>query len=310
MGAEKEMKTLKTTIILIFVLITFIACASKPSADGLLTLDQAIAQAANRIDERIEAGSKIALINFTSPSDQFSFYVLDELTANLVDSGKLIVVDRREIDLIRSEFNFQLSGDVSDESMQSLGRMLGAQSIVSGSLSEIGKSYRIVIRVLAVETAAVAAQYRTDIVNDRRVRALLAGGRTTSVSGETAAATSNRRATQTTAAPVYQIGDTGPAGGIIFYDKGNTSGGWRYLEAAPADIDRRLRLLTEGIQRLASTELLGREVGRGKSNTEEIMREAANRGGGFGWAAQAASVYSLNGFNDWFLPSWDELNFM
>ncbi|MCL2187085.1 MAG: hypothetical protein FWB86_14735, partial [Treponema sp.] len=32
----------------------------------------------------------------------------------------------------------------------------------------------------------------------------------------------------------YKIGDTGPAGGIVFYDKGNTDGGWRYLEAAPA----------------------------------------------------------------------------
>ena len=34
----------------------------------------------------------------------------------------------------------------------------------------------------------------------------------------------------------YTIGDTGPAGGIIFYDKGNKTDGWRYLEAAPADL--------------------------------------------------------------------------
>ena len=34
----------------------------------------------------------------------------------------------------------------------------------------------------------------------------------------------------------YAIGDEGPAGGIIFYDKGEYSDGWRYLEAAPADV--------------------------------------------------------------------------
>ena len=34
----------------------------------------------------------------------------------------------------------------------------------------------------------------------------------------------------------YKIGDEGPAGGVIFYDKGEYSDGWRYLEAAPADL--------------------------------------------------------------------------
>lgn len=167
-----------------------IACASKPTASGGITLDQAIAEAAAQIDAEFSAGTKIALLNFNSPSDRFSLYVLDELSVNLIASRKLTIVDRAEVDLIRSEFAFQFSGEVSDDSMQALGRMLGAQSIVSGSLTEIGGDYRITIRVLNVETAVVAVHYRTDIANDNRVRALLAGGRsetTTTVSGGTTA---------------------------------------------------------------------------------------------------------------------------
>ena len=34
----------------------------------------------------------------------------------------------------------------------------------------------------------------------------------------------------------YKVGDIGPAGGYIFYDRGYYENGWRYLEAAPADM--------------------------------------------------------------------------
>jgi len=127
--------------------------------------------ASERIDARITRdfarGSRIAVLNFNSRSDRFSTYVIDELTAYLVDEGNLRVVDRREIELISGERGFQYSGDVDDASMVSLGRTLGAQFIVSGSLTEIDKSYRIVIRVLNVQTAAVEVQYRSTIVKNR-----------------------------------------------------------------------------------------------------------------------------------------------
>lgn len=83
---------------------------------------------------------------------------------------------KKEIDLIRSEINFQFSGEVSDESAQEVGRMLGAQSIVSGSLTNIGSTYRINMKVLNVQSAAIVVQYRSDIAADSKVQALLASG--------------------------------------------------------------------------------------------------------------------------------------
>jgi TolB-like protein len=121
-------------ITLFFIIISCAGNAKSAVSSSSMTLDKAIKEAAERIESRLPVGTKIALLNFNSMSDQFSVYVLDELTANFLDTGNLTVIDRKEIDLIRGELNFQMSGEVSDNSMQELGRMLGAQSIVSGSL--------------------------------------------------------------------------------------------------------------------------------------------------------------------------------
>jgi TolB-like protein len=179
---EKKMRIRLIAVVFLLAALSVYGQSNRP-----VPLDSAIEEAAKNMDARIAAKSKIALISFNAPSALFSDYVLDELTANLVNSGHLIVVDRKEIDLIRGELNFQYSGDVDDNSMQEFGRMLGAQSIVSGSLTDIGGVYRIVIRVLNVQTAAVEVQYRTNIVNDSKVKALLEGTSKLSKKSATAA---------------------------------------------------------------------------------------------------------------------------
>jgi len=102
----------------------------------------------------------------------------------------------------------------------------------------------------------------------------------------------------------YKIGESGPAGGIVFYDKGNDSDGWRYLEAAP--VDSLPASAIWGKVRVAKTET---GIGSGKRNTELIITEL-NKKGESGTAAQLCKAYILNGYNDWFLPSKDELNWM
>jgi TolB-like protein len=309
----------KTALCLISLILFIMGCASGSKlagSSGEKSLDQALKEAAERIDGRIPAGTKIALLNFDSPSDLFSIYVIDELTANFLDTGSLTIIARKEIDLIRSELNFQFSGEVSDDSMQAVGRMLGAQSIVSGSLQNIGSSYRIVVRVLNVQTATVEAQYRTDIANDSRVQALLAGGRSSSggsvaASNRPANTPAQTAATETPSQPVstvYKVGDSGPAGGIVFYDKGNSNGGWRYLEVAPANTDREPAKIEYFSGASNSFGIIrDRRLGAGKENTIMLMDIIEKRGGGINSGAWICNNLEVNGFSDWYLPSIDEL---
>ena len=173
------MKRFIIAVILVYTVLTLFSCATAgSSAENIISLNQAIREAAEDIENRLELGVKIALLNFSSPSEPFSEYVLEELSGYLVNTTKLVVVERRELDLIRQEERFQLSGEVSDESAQAIGKKLGAQVIVSGSLSDVGKSYRFRIKTLIVETAAIATTASFDVnTMDERVVFLLAGAK-------------------------------------------------------------------------------------------------------------------------------------
>ena len=104
----------------------------------------------------------------------------------------------------------------------------------------------------------------------------------------------------------YNIGDTGPGGGKVFYDKGNYSDGWRYLEAAPIDQATNVKWSSTSVDVKGAT---GTAIGTGKANTAAII--AAHSGDtASNNAAKAAAAYSGGGKNDWFLPSKDELNEM
>lgn len=100
----------------------------------------------------------------------------------------------------------------------------------------------------------------------------------------------------------FRVGDIGPAGGYIFYDKGSYSDGWRFLEAAPVDLSEKYEYGGWGIK-IGNT---SKAVGTGKANTEAIVKKL----GSGTYAAKACSDYTYNGYSDWFLPSKEELNLM
>jgi len=172
---KKALSVLALTLTLLLLVCAKTRAPSSANPDEV-SLNAAIRGAASRMESRLEKGTKVALINFTSPSQAFSEYVLDELSSSLVNGGSIVVVDRANLEKVRQELGFNMSGAVSDSSMQEIGNMLGAQAIVTGTLSNVGDLYRVMFKVIMTESAAVSVQYPADIMNDRRVQTLLAQG--------------------------------------------------------------------------------------------------------------------------------------
>jgi hypothetical protein len=273
---------------------------SSPGMD----LDAAIKEAAGEMEGNLPGGTKVALISLASSSTQLSEYVIGRLEAALVGGKKLVVVDRANLDKVRAEQGFQLSGEVDDDSAKSIGKLLGAGAIVTGAFADLGDVYSLSLKAINIETATVAVSYPADVTRSRRIETMLTSGggagigtRTAQAGGSTASATSPGVIKDS-----YAIGDTGPAGGILFYDKGNNTNGWRYLEAAPAQTETAIRW---GHVRVKET---GDGIGDGKRNTERIVATLNDQGEN--GAAFFCDDLAVNGYDDWFMPSKAELNLM
>jgi len=112
----------------------------------------------------------------------------------------------------------------------------------------------------------------------------------------------------------YSIGGKGPAGGIIFYDAGieqkvnyeDSQGNyvvytWRYLEAAPKDSSD-----SKAWGPTSHADPQETEVGSGRANTDTLLK-TSNRY----YAAGACADYGDGtAYDDWFLPSLEELELM
>ncbi|MCP4469454.1 MAG: hypothetical protein GY815_02000 [Gammaproteobacteria bacterium] len=97
----------------------------------------------------------------------------------------------------------------------------------------------------------------------------------------------------------YAIGDEGPAGGWAFYVTGD---GLHGMEASPVNLIN-ARWGCHGYDLQGAD---GSEIGTGATNTAEILDACTETP----IAADRAIFYTLNGFFDWFLPSFEELELM
>jgi TolB-like protein len=159
----------------LFVLYLLIALGINSFAQDTrpVSLNEAIRSAMQYLAGQIAPNSKIVVLNFAAPTEELSNYIIEDLSDYIVNSRTLTVVDRRSLEALRQELNFQMSGEVSDETAQSIGKILGAQSIISGSISPLGRNYRFRVQAVEVETAALQGGQTAIVIEDEILAALL-----------------------------------------------------------------------------------------------------------------------------------------
>ena len=163
-------------VLLYSILLFLAACSGVPPSSGKTLAPQAdpspasalekaegpakdLAQALDRssrvITEELDAGASVAIISITAPDLFEGEYALEELTLLLVKSQKFRIVDRRNLDVIRAEQQFQLSGEVDDETAVSIGHLIGAAFVITGGISPWESANYLRLRVLDVQTGQI-----------------------------------------------------------------------------------------------------------------------------------------------------------
>jgi len=126
-------------------------------------LDEAINNVSRILAEKIPRNTTIAVLSISAANRNTSEYIIGEFEYQFVNTGKFRIVDRRRLDQIRNEQNFQISGEVSDASAVSIGNMLGANIVITGEITGSGSNQRLLVRALDVQTAQIITMARENL---------------------------------------------------------------------------------------------------------------------------------------------------
>jgi TolB-like protein len=169
--------------------------------------------------------------------------ITDIFTSELLSTGRITVVDRDSFDAIIAEMRFGASEWSNNDNVARLGRAINANYIIQGTVALLGGRIVITVRVLNISTVTSVASPNLQLANMNEIFTKLPPF---------------VRDLALTLTNSYRVGEVGPSGGYVFYDKGSYSDGWRYLECAPANYELDIqingdlgsRLYTMNINRL------------------------------------------------------------
>jgi hypothetical protein len=138
------------------------------------TIDEAVAMQGRYIIERAENDVSIVIVQISSDHEKLSKYIIDELPNYIIGNDKgIVIVERQRLDLIENEVLYQMSGNVSDDEVISIGERIGARLVVTGSVSQIGDMLRLNIKIIDVKTAGLVGSNSCDIKIDQKVESIL-----------------------------------------------------------------------------------------------------------------------------------------
>jgi len=118
-------------------------------------IDYALTNATRTFVNTIPQGATIAILNVHSADLSTAEFIMVGLEYRLFTSRRFVIVDRIRLDQIRHEQHLHISGEVDDASAVSIGHILGASIVITGSVGDDARGGWLALRALDVRTGQV-----------------------------------------------------------------------------------------------------------------------------------------------------------
>jgi TolB-like protein len=127
------------------------------------------------------AGKKsIAVVDFTDlqgKPTELGRFLAEEFSVQLARTHKgLEVVDRTHLKAILEENKLSSSGLIDPTTAKKLGQMVGADVLLTGTMTPFSESVRVNVKVLATDTAKIVAANNVDLPRTKTIGELLGPG--------------------------------------------------------------------------------------------------------------------------------------
>lgn len=123
-----------------------------------------------------EKKSKIAIMEFPDlhgTISELGKFIPEELTTRLFMTRRFEVLERQLLNKVLEEQNLGMSGLIDASSAAQIGKLLGVDAIVTGTITDMGNMIRINARMIATETAGVFAVASVSIDKEPHIVAMM-----------------------------------------------------------------------------------------------------------------------------------------
>ena len=174
---DKDVNLIKKLIFILIILYFTTFLYAKGSSEG--NLDKGINTQASYLLGNIPQNSIIAIVGISSGSENLSRYITEELTSYIMKNKKsnIRIVERAAMPILQKEINFQYSGAVDDKFMISLGKMVGANTVITGTIYSLNNNLRFNVRAINIETTEIIASNGVNFAPDNKVKKLINGNK-------------------------------------------------------------------------------------------------------------------------------------